>query len=341
MSTSVADSVQDKPSYEQSGQWSLVWRRFRQQRGGLIALLVFLFLLLAVVAGPLVIPFDDSFTELPTKWLAPAGTVGDGGRAHFLGTDRAGKDELALLLAGGRVSLTIGLVSALLTTVIGVSLGSLAGFYRGRIDWLLMRSTDFLLSIPLLPLFILAAPSVRTLLISPLSFLPRTPRLFTSSDDPAIFIMTTMIVVFVIFGWMGISRLVRSSILSLRSQTFVEASRALGASNRRLIVKHLLPNALAPVLVAATFLVGDFVIWESILSYIGNGINSAFLPTWGNLIATSQSYVFRLALIEFNPFQDIRLYMPFMPAAMIFITVLSLNFIAEALRNALDPSVQV
>ncbi len=307
----------------------------------MIALVVFFLLVLSLVIGPLLLPFNDTYNELPTLWLAPAGTVGQGGNIHFLGTDRSGRDELALLLIGGRVSLSVALSSAILTTLLGTLFGAIAGFYGGWLDWLLMRTTDLLLSIPLLPLFVLTLPTIYTLLNTSLSFLPRSPRLFTQNDDPSIIFLATMVAVFVIFGWVGMSRLVRGSFLSLRSLTFVEASRALGIGNRRLILKHLLPNALAPVLVAATFLVGDFVIWESILSYLGNGIDFGFSPTWGNLIATSQTYVFRLALIDFSPFHDIRLYLAFLPAFMIFITVLSLNYIAEALRDALDPSIQL
>jgi peptide/nickel transport system permease protein len=144
--------------------------------------------------------------------------------------------------------------------------------------------------------------------------------------------------VFVIFGWMGISRLVRGSLLSLRAQPYIEASVALGAGNRRIMFKHLLPNALAPVLVAGMFAVADFIVWEAVLAYLGQGINEIFIPSWGNLIANSQDYVTRLILANFNPFEDIRLFLLLFPAVLIFLTILSLNFIAEGLRDALEPT---
>lgn len=339
MNVSVADSFQVQQSTAQVGQWSLVWRRFRRHRRGRISLVAFLLLALFLLAGPLITPFDHTSQELPTRWLAPAGTVGDAGRIHFLGTDDVGRDVLDRLLIGGQSSLAIALSAAFLATLLGVLIGSIAGFYGGWVDAILMRFTDFLLSIPVLPLYVVALPAVHSMINPPK---PRgAGQLYDSSYEPAIFLIGTMAIVFTMFGWMGICRLMRGSILSLRSQTFVEASQALGVSNRRLIFKHLIPNSLAPILVATTFAVGDFMAWEAILDYVGLGIDQALLPTWGNLVAISQGYVFRLALLDLNPFSDIRVYLAVFPAILIFITILLLNFIAEALRDALDPGTTI
>lgn len=343
MSITVVDSTHVQPGTgstdvgQNAGQWSLVWRRFRRHRRGVTAFGVFLFLILAVVIGPYFVPFTETSTELPTLWLTTPGAVGQGGGIHLLGTDAVGRDELARLLIGGRVTLTIAFVSTIVTTLVGVLVGAIAGFYGGWADVLLMRIADFLLALPLLPMFILALPAIHSV-IAPFQAPPTPGQRFDYTSEPSVYIMATMIFAFVIFGWMGISRLVRSSFLALRSQSFIEASRALGISNRRLIIKHLLPNSMAPVLVAGTFVVGDFIVWESVLSYLNYGIDQAFLPTWGNLIASSQGYVFRLALVDLNPFHDVRIWLALFPALMIFVTVLSINFVAEALRDALDPA---
>jgi peptide/nickel transport system permease protein len=336
----IAEAGLSKISTEQAGQWKLVWQRFRQHRRGRIALFVFLLLVLLLLIGPLFVPFDHNFVDLPTTWAAVPGTVGDGGRVHYLGTDAVGRDELARLLIGGQATLVIAVVSALLTTIIGLVIGALAGFYGGWVDANLMRFSDLLLSVPILPLYLFALPAVHRSLNAPHVNLGRSGR--PSADyEPAIYILGTIIIVFTIFGWMGISRLVRASILSARAQPYVEASRALGISNIRLIWKHLIPNSLAPVLVAATFAVADFIAWEAILAYLTLGIDQAFFPTWGNLIATSQGYVFRLAMLDLNPFHDIRLFLAIFPAALIFVSILSLNFIAEAMRDALDPATRI
>jgi peptide/nickel transport system permease protein len=142
--------------------------------------------------------------------------------------------------------------------------------------------------------------------------------------------------VFVLFGWMGIARLVRGSILTLRSRSFVEAARALGASDRQILFKHLLPNSLAPVIVAGTFAVGDLIIWESVLSYFSQGLDDSLAPTWGNMAAGAEFYL-DILISNPNPFVEIKGYMLLFPIVLIFITVLSCNYIGDALRDALDP----
>jgi peptide/nickel transport system permease protein len=188
-----------------------------------------------------------------------------------------------------------------------------------------MRCTDFMLALPLLPMFLFAIRLIRT-----------APGLGTWFDDnPVPGTLGSIALVFALFGWMGIARLVRGSFLTLRTLDYVEASRALGAGDRRIVLRHLLPNALPPVLVAATFAAGDFIILEAILSYFGQGVYEYAAPSWGNLLAGAQNYVWYVA--NLNPFQEIRGYLIFLPTAMILASVLSINYIGDALRDVLDP----
>jgi peptide/nickel transport system permease protein len=226
------------------------------------------------------------------------------GHAGFLlGADELGRDLLSRLLYAGRVSLSVGLVTALIAVVIGSVLGALAGYYGGTIDTLIMRFADVLLSIP--TIFVLLALS---------AFLKAT--------------LSTIILIIALNSWMSVARLVRGEILSIKQREFILAARALGASDTRLIFRQLLPNALAPVLVAATLNVATAILTESSLSYLGYGIQPP-TASWGNMLNNAQSYV---------------LYAPWVavyPGIMITLTVLSFNFAGDGLRDALDPRLNV
>jgi peptide/nickel transport system permease protein len=223
----------------------------------------------------------------------------------------------------------VALLATAVTVVVGIIVGVVAGYYGGWVDTALMRFTDFMLALPLLPMYIFGF------------------RLLITTLDPQQLLADTMggvtitFAIFTIFGWMGVARLVRGSFLSLRTLDYVEASRALGAGNRRIIFRHLLPNALAPVFVAATFTVGDFIIWESVLAYFVQGIVDPPTPSWGNMLVGGIHYVG--SLTSLNPFADIRAFLFLLPTLMIFISVLCINYIGDTLRDILDPrqSVQV
>jgi peptide/nickel transport system permease protein len=297
----------------------LSWHRFRKQKRGILGLVTLALLVAGVIVVPMISPFG---VETPDELqpFAPAGTVGKQGRVHWLGTDVRTRDELTRLAYGGRLSLAVALVSTAALVTVGVLVGAVAGLYGGWVDSLLMRFADFMLALPLLPMYVLAL------------------RLFTPPRGAVdvSYELTKMGVVFVVFGWMGISRLVRSSILTLRSQAFVEAARALGANERQILLKHLLPNSLAPVIVAGTFAVGDLMIWESVLAYFAQGIEDSISPSWGNMAAGAEFYLDALVTNP-NPFREIRGYLLLFPLALIFLTVLSCNYIGDALRDALDP----
>jgi peptide/nickel transport system permease protein len=310
-------------------QAALIWGRFRKYKTGVAGLVVMIILVLSVIVVPMLLPFDLTSPN-PLQVYAPAGTVDNfnfNGATHWLGTDYLGRDIMTRLFVGGRVSLTVAIISSVMVVLIGSVLGAISGFYGGIVDTVMMRFTDFLLALPLLPLFLFA---LRLLKQSP----GLAPYWRNAETNTAITILAIS-GVFTLFGWMGLARLVRGSILSLRSQAFVEAARALGAANNRIIFKHLLPNTLAPILVAATFAVGDFIILESILAYFNQGINDPPLPSLGNMLSSSQALA--LNITNLNPFQDIRGYIFILPGVMVLITVLSISYIGDALRSALDP----
>jgi peptide/nickel transport system permease protein len=318
MATKALARVQ-QPDAVSVSQVSLLLRRFRRHRLGIVGLAVLTVLALSVVLVPVLSPYNYD-TPSAGLVLAPAGSLDANGRLHLLGTDHLSRDVFTRLFYGGRVSLSLALLSALAIVVTGSLIGSLAGLFGGWVDTLLMRFTDFMLGLPIIPMYVFTLT------------LFKPPPLESTNVGRELFKLS---VVFVLFGWMGVSRLVRASILSLRSRPFVEASRALGAGNTRIIFRHVLPNAIGPVLVAAVFLVGDFIIFESVLAYIGSGLDDTVVPSWGNLIVASESYVGSMTTL--NPFQEIAGWLLIFPSLFIFATVLSVNFIGDALRDALDP----
>jgi len=271
----------------------MTWRRFRRHRLALIGGLAALALTLAAAAAPLLAPYPPDRIDLAGRWTPPS-------RAHLLGADELGRDVLSRLLYAGRVSLTVGYVVAVNVAVIGMVVGAAAGFYGRAIDTVLMRLVDVLLSVPTLPLYLILAAVVPGGGIS------------------------RIILIFSAFGWTGVARLVRAQVLSLRHQEFVLAARASGGSEWRVIFRHVLPNALAPVIVAATLAVGGAILGESALSYLGLGIAPP-TASWGNMLQRAQEYVFTAA------------WLAIAPGVCIFVTVLSFNFLGDGLRDALDP----
>ena len=324
----IAAAQEEFPSVDKS-QLAVVWHGFRKHRLGMAGIIILGIIALAVIFVPLISPWGyDEKNPDPLQWYAPMGHVDPvSGRTYWRGSDKNGRDELTTLFYGGRMSLAIAIIPALLIVIVGSIIGALAGFYGRWVDSLLMRVTDFMLALPLLPGYLFAIRLIR----------PNDR--FNPLVDDTLGIMLTTIVVFVIFGWMGVSRLVRGAILSLRTLPYIEAAQALGASNFRIIFKHLLPNALAPVLVAGTFAVGDFIILEAVLSYFGVGIKDPPSISWGNMLSGNQDLV--LAMSNLNPFSDIRGYLIILPSLMLLITVLCINYIGDALRDVLDPRFHV
>ncbi len=330
-----AIKVEERLAPAEPSQLSLTWRRFRKHKLGVAGMVTLIIMVLACIFVPIIIESTYGFTyqsidnealttELvngnltvtkPLFFTTPTGV-------HILGTTDVGRDVFTRLFYAGRISLIVAVATTLLTLIIGIVVGALAGFYGGWVDTLLMRFVDLMLAIPGLPILLIAARMLASSEIMDKTF---------GRDAGS---MITIVVVLTIFGWMGVSRLVRGSILSLRSLDFIEATRALGASSGRIIARHLLPNSFAPIIVAATLGIGGIIIAESALSFLGLGIRDP-TPSWGNMLESSREYM--QFITNINPFEEIRGYLILFPGILILLTVLSINFIGDALRDALDP----
>jgi peptide/nickel transport system permease protein len=283
--------------------WHEAWRRFRRHKLAVVSGVVLLLIVAAITIGPLLWRLPINEIDFTAKLQGPSW-------AHPFGTDDLGQDVLARLLYGGRISLAVGLAAMLVAITVGVLVGALAGMSSGRLDAVLMWLADLFLSLPQLPLLLL------------LSYLFRDALKTAFGPEGGVFVL----IVGVIGGlrWMPAARLVRAQFLSIREKEFVEAARALGASKLRQVVRHILPNALGPVIVAGTIDVAAAIIAESTLSFLGLGFPPD-IPTWGRVLFDAKDYL------------DIAPHWALFPGAAIFFTVLSINFIGDGLRDALDP----
>jgi peptide/nickel transport system permease protein len=283
--------------------WAEAWKRFKRHRLAYWSLWVLGTLVLAVLLGPLLYKVGINDIDFKARLAGPSWQ-------HPMGTDDLGRDLLARMLYGGRISLAVGLMAMLMAISVGVLIGAIAGIARGWIDSALMWLTDLFLSLPQLPLLLL------------LIFLFRDPLKKMFGLELGIFIL--IVVVIGGFRWMPVARLVRAQFFSLREKEFVEAARALGASTTRQVVRHILPNSLGPVIVAASIDVAAAIIAESTLSFLGLGFPPD-IPTWGRILYDGRDYM------------DLAVHWALFPGLAIFITVLSINFIGDGLRDALDP----
>ncbi|MCE7918785.1 MAG: ABC transporter permease [Chloroflexi bacterium CFX1] len=280
---------------------SLILRRFFKHRLAGVAIAVMLVLIASSLLADLN-PYSPTAQN-------PSNKLRDPNAAHWMGTDELGRDVLSRIIHGGRVSLAVGLFSTLLSISLGVAVGALSGFFGGWIDSILMRVTDAFLTFP----------SIFVLII--LGAFLREQQLFILQNS--IFVV---IVIIAALSWMWPARLVRGLFLVLREKEFVSASKALGGSSFRLIVRHILPNCAGPILVSGTLQMASAIITESGLSYLGFGVQPP-TPTWGSILSTAQNQIFTAP------------WLGFFPGAMIFITVMAINYIGDGLRDAFDPYV--
>lgn len=279
------------------------WRRFRRHKMAVLSLVVLVLMVLLVVLGPLVwrVPIND--IDFTARLAGPSW-------AHPLGTDDLGQDLLARILYGGRISLAVGLAAMAMAIFVGVLVGAVAGISRGSVDGALMWLTDLFLSLPQLPLLLLVIYLFRDTL--------------KAAFGPEVGVFILIVLVIGGFRWMPVARLVRAQFFSLREKEFVEAARALGATTTRQVWRHILPNALGPVIVAGTIDVAAAIIAESTLSFLGLGFPPD-IPTWGRILFDSKDYL------------DIAPHWAMFPGLAIFLTVLTINFVGDGLRDALDP----
>lgn len=269
------------------------WQRFRRHKLAVVGLTFFILLAVAAIAAPL-LEHDPYSVDLEAYRTPP-------GSDHLLGTDATGRDVLSRLLYAGRVSLSVGIVAVTIYVAIGVTLGALAGFYGGWVDGVIMRLVDVVIAFPALVIIITAVSVFGPSLIN-------------------------LMLVIGLLQWPLVARLVRGELLSLRERDFVLAARSIGAGPRQLIFRHLIPNTVAPIIVAATFGVAQAILLEAALSFLGMGVQPP-TPSWGNMLNAAQS----LTVLESMPW----LWVP--PGIMIALAVLAINFMGDGLRDALDP----
>jgi peptide/nickel transport system permease protein len=301
---SLTDSVGVSPTHvRRFSPGAEAWRRFKRHRLALAGAVILGLITLAVLLGPLVwlVPINE--IDFSAKLQGPSWK-------HPLGTDDLGQDLLARMLYGGRISLAVGLAAMFIAIVVGTLVGAIAGMSRGSVDAALMWLTDLFLSLPQLPLLLLMIYLFREALKSLVGV------------ETGMFIL--IVAVIGGFRWMQVARLVRGQFMWLREKEFVEAARALGASPARQVMRHILPNALGPVIVAGTIDVAAAIIAESTLSFLGLGFPPD-VPTWGRILYDAKDHL------------DIAAHWALIPGAAIFLAVLSINYLGDGLRDALDP----
>jgi peptide/nickel transport system permease protein len=288
---------------------ALLWRRFLEHRlalGSLIALAALALLTLAAPLAEVALGLDATRVDLLGLKAPPSA-------AHPLGTDELGRDLLLRLLYGGRVSLLVGIAAALCAAVIGTAVGLLAGFYGGALDALLMRLTDGVIALPLLPLLIVLVAVDLTKL--------GLPEALATSEDVSFY---RIVILIALIGWTTVARLVRGATLTMKAREFVRAAEALGAGHARIMLVHILPNVVSPIIVATTLSIGNVILLESVLSFLGLGIEPP-MPSWGNMLTNAQELIWDAPVLAIYP------------GLLIFVTVIAFNFLGDGLQDALDP----
>jgi peptide/nickel transport system permease protein len=293
------------PSKPPRSQWLDVWDQFKTHRGALIGGILFILIIAAVYLGPLFWDIEATHIDIRARNQGPSWV-------HPFGTDQLGRDMMARMMAGGSTSVSVGLTAMALALFLGSFVGVVAGFFK-RLDGPLMRLTDLFLALPLLPL----------LLVMMLLF--REPLNAAFGPEQGIFIL--IVCAIGVTSWMPTARIVRGDVLAIKEREFVLAARSIGTSNSKLITRHILPNVLSPIMVSATLWIATAIITESSLSFLGLGFPPDF-PTWGRLLFDATDY------LQQHPERV------FWPGMAISLTVLSVNYLGDGLRDALDPRIR-
>ncbi len=289
---------------EQESMLSVVWGRFQRHKLAVVGLVIIAVLLLMAIFAKVIAPYDPITDQDPYARNAHPSAE------HILGTDEVGRDVYSRLLFAARISLSVALIVTLLSQTIGALLGGISGYFGGWVDVVIQRFVEFMLVLPLLPLLLAFSSLLRDIEI------PFVPEQWTS--------VAIITIILTVFGWMGACRLVRGQVLSLRGLDFADAARALGMSDFQIIVRHMIPNSMAPIIVNATLGLGGTIVLESALSFLGFGIQPP-VPTWGNMLQAAQSGLLG------DPAKV------FYPGFAILMASLAFNFVGDGLRDALDP----
>ncbi len=279
---------------------SMVWRRFRRHPGAIAGTIMLSIILLAVILAPLS-PYDPLRSDIANRLQPPS-------LEHPFGTDQLGRDMLTRCLYGGRVSLSVGFLVVIITLAVGIPVGAVAGFFGGWIDNLLMRITDAALALPALMVLILLSAIVREVELP-----------FFQGND-----VLTIALVIGVLSWMTVARLVRASFLTIKEMEFITAANCLGTGNLRIMLRHILPNAIGPIIVEATLEMGYAIMEEAGLSFLGFGIMPP-TASWGNLLNSAWEHMVKYP------------WLAIFPGLMIFFTIISINYIGDGLRDAFDP----
>ncbi|MFB6484535.1 ABC transporter permease [Streptomyces virginiae] len=288
-------SAPAEPRPKQLSQWGEIRHRYVQNKLAVVGLVIITLLFLTAIFGDMLAPYDPAAQDLENTLASPNGT-------HWMGTDALGRDMFSRLIAGTRVAMFVGLASIFFAVLIGVALGAIAGYFSGFADTLVMRVADVFLAFPLM------IGAVVIILVTGRGITP-------------------VIISLAIFSWATVSRLLRSSILSVREMDYVHAAKALGASGWRIVRTHILPNSLTAVLVYATFNVGTTIVGVAALSFLGAGV-PVDVPEWGNMLAAGQGFI------------GVNDYLWYFPSLFVVITVLGFAFVGDGLRDALDPKLR-
>lgn len=291
LNASVLSPIDETVAQPQS-HLRIAWQRFKRHHVAILGLFILLLMALASLFAPLLAPYGVNQQDLFAQLQPPS-------HSHLLGTDDLGRDVLTRLLYGGRISLSIGIVAALIATGIGIVVGAVAGFFGGFVDNILMRLVDLLLAFPAIFLLLILFSIIQASVFSVIVFLGA-------------------------FGWLYLARIIRGEFLSLREKEFVEASRSLGVTRRRMIITHMLPNVIAPIIVTMTLNVAYNMIAEATLDFLGFGVPPS-VPTWGNMLTGAEAYYISVPLLAV------------VPGVTLTIAILAINFVGDGLRDALDP----
>jgi peptide/nickel transport system permease protein len=289
--------------------WKVIWKRFRKHKLALAGIVTITLIALACYLAPLYAPYDP-VRDLSRDENGQILRNAPPSMQHLMGTDNIGRDVFTRLLYAGQISLSVAFIVTIFATLIGVFVGAFSGYYGGWIDDVIQRFVEFLITIPLLPLLLAFSALLRGISI------PGLPPEWSSA--------VIITIILIVFGWMSAAILIRGMVLSLRNQEFTEAAKALGLGSLGIIMRHMIPNSLAPIIVSATLSLGGVIVLESALSFLGFGIQPP-VPTWGNML---------------NEYQNEMWTQPakvFYPGLVIFVCVLAFNYIGDGLRDAMDP----
>lgn len=293
--TNLNPGIENRQAEKGDSPHKIALKRFMKNRLAVISVFILIFIILVVIFAPILTEHDPTKSNLMKIEHPPS-------EEHPLGNDSSGRDILSRFLYGGRISLIVGFSAMVFTLVIGVTLGSIAGFYGGKIDGIIMRACDLMLMLPSLILILTVVAILEKVTVG------------------------IFVAVIALTSWPNLTRIIRGTFLSLREQEFIQGARAIGASDFRIILKHFIPNAIGPIVVNATLMMASYIIIESALSFLGFGVPQP-TPSWGNMISEAQS----IRILRNSP----EAWIP--PGLAILVTVLCINFIGDGLRDAFDP----